>query len=98
MPHVKYLLGYQELDVGDKDSHLLAFQVGYCLYQDGRYKEAGMINQQLFEARHKRLDSHDQGLVYSMGWMASIYKEQERWDKAEELLVQMGRFTEDRAR
>jgi nucleoside phosphorylase/tetratricopeptide (TPR) repeat protein len=89
LPHAQYLLGCQELDVGDKDKDLLAFRVSYCLIHDGRYNEAGMICQQIFEARRQQLDSHDEGLLLSMGYMSSIYKEQERWDKAEELLVQI---------
>lgn len=67
----------------------MAAKVGHCLFEDGRYNEAGPIYLQVLNARREQLDGDDKELHESMSRMASAYYRQQNLDKAEELEVRV---------
>ncbi|KAN0084700.1 hypothetical protein V8E54_001167 [Elaphomyces granulatus] len=88
LPHALFVLQSKEFQNDTQDREDLAQQVAQSFYSDGRYHEAGVLFKEVFEKKGKRLKNDDVEMFNSMGWMASTYRNQGRWE-AEKLDVQL---------
>ena len=81
LPHALCILQSKEFQLKDtQDAEYLAQKVAQCLYSDGRYREAEVLFKEVFEKKGKRLKNDDVEMFNSMGWMASTYRNQGRWE------------------
>lgn len=76
MNHLPCLVVRRTCDYSDTHDYgqawdSLAVKVGHCLFEDGRYNEAGPMYLQVLNARREQLDSDDEELLESMSWTAS---------------------------
>jgi hypothetical protein len=56
-----------------------------CLYQDGRWDEAEVAIAQVLEVERRTLGADHPDTLTSMANLASTYRNQGRWEAAEEL-------------
>ncbi|KAN0083379.1 hypothetical protein V8E54_002467 [Elaphomyces granulatus] len=89
LPHALFVLQSKEFQNDKWDREDLVQKVAQCLYSDGRYHEAEVLFNEVFEKRRKRLKNDDEEMLSSTAWMASTYQEQGRWTEAEKLEVQV---------
>ncbi|KAE8346723.1 hypothetical protein BDV24DRAFT_158354 [Aspergillus arachidicola] len=85
LPHVQFILQNKELLKDAEITELLSQRAGQCLYNTGRYKEAEIHFQDVFERRTTRFKSNDPWLFSSMTWLAATYWRLERRKEAREL-------------
>ncbi|KAN0070697.1 hypothetical protein V8E54_010862 [Elaphomyces granulatus] len=89
LPHALFILQSEEFQNDKQDREYLVQQVAKCLYEDGRYDQAGALFKEVLENKSKRLTNDDEEMLNSMAWMALAYEKQGRWTEAEKLFVQV---------
>ncbi|KAE8310817.1 violaceus kinesin [Aspergillus transmontanensis] len=85
LPHVQFILQNKELLRDAEITESLSQRAGQCLYNTGRYKEAEIYFQEVFERRTTRFKRNNTWLLSSMIWLAATYWSLERRKEAREL-------------
>ncbi|KKA24369.1 hypothetical protein T310_1554, partial [Rasamsonia emersonii CBS 393.64] len=81
-PHVKFTLSLNRVQIAI--DHRLLTRYGGCLLRDGRYFEAELPLTEAAEATKQMLGVEHPETLTSMGNLASTYRNQGRWNEAEE--------------
>ncbi|KAN0070731.1 hypothetical protein V8E54_010896 [Elaphomyces granulatus] len=89
LPHALFILQSEEFQNDKQDREDLVQRVAQCLYEDGRYDQAGALFKEMLDNKSKRFKNDDEEMLDSMAWMASTYEKQGRWTEAEKLQVQV---------
>ncbi|KAE8325085.1 hypothetical protein BDV39DRAFT_207208 [Aspergillus sergii] len=85
LPHVQFILQNKELLRDAEITESLSQRAGQCLYNTGRYKEAEIYFQEVFERRTTRFKTNNTWLLSSTIWLAATYWSLERRKEAHEL-------------
>lgn len=89
LPHARYVLESDIVDLDGEKRMNLIWRYGNCLYSDGRWNEAEGSFGQVMEIRKRVLGADHPSTLSSMNNLASTYWNQGRWEEAEELQVQV---------
>ncbi|KAF1814281.1 HET-domain-containing protein [Eremomyces bilateralis CBS 781.70] len=85
LPHVRVVLQSDLVQKESKKRIDLQWRYGTCLDADGRWSEAEVVYSQIYEIEEKVLGTEHPDTLTSMANLASTYRNQGRWDAAEEL-------------
>jgi tetratricopeptide (TPR) repeat protein len=89
LAHALYVLKQDSLEVDGKGRVELIWRVAWCLYHEGRYKEAESWCLQVIEIRKIVLGKEHPDTLTGIANLAATYANQGRWKEAEELEVQV---------
>ncbi|KAF1968774.1 kinesin light chain [Bimuria novae-zelandiae CBS 107.79] len=88
LPHAQHALSHSLADDNDEERLNLAWKCAMTLCSDGRYEEAEELEVQVMQTAKRVLGDEHPGTLTSMSNLASTYRNQGRWNEAEELNVQ----------
>ncbi|OJJ45918.1 hypothetical protein ASPZODRAFT_119216 [Penicilliopsis zonata CBS 506.65] len=83
LPHAQFLIESKEFQPMTDTREEFLKKVGECLHSDGRYKEAEMIFQELYE--YQRHGADEEKTLMSMTLLALTFWSQGRWKESEEI-------------
>ncbi|KAH6714091.1 hypothetical protein BKA61DRAFT_551433 [Leptodontidium sp. MPI-SDFR-AT-0119] len=85
LAHTRYVLRSNIIDQCWENRFKLARKVGMCLYSDGQYNEAEVLDIQVMETSLRVLGQEHPDTLTGMANLAATYRNQGRWKEAEEL-------------
>jgi len=88
LPHARYVLESTLIDVSKESRINLAWNVGTCLYSDGRCKEGEDLFVQVMDTRKKVLGLEHPDTLGSMNNLALLLANQGKYDEAEPICQQ----------
>ena len=89
LPHAFSLIAEADFQKEEKNYIELLSNIGRFLHNDGRWKEAEVLQIQVLQLRKQLLGPKHPDTLTSMNNLALIYQNQGRWKEAEELQIQV---------
>jgi tetratricopeptide (TPR) repeat protein len=89
LPHAQCALSHSVADDDDKERLILAWKCAMTLYSDGKYGEAGELQEHVLQTMKRVLGDEHPNTLTSMNHLALTYWNQGQWKEAEELSMQV---------
>lgn len=82
LPHAQFVLRLEH-SPSIEEKWDLAFLTGKCLHRDGRYAEAHLVMEEVYEARRVLLGEEDEETLDALSWIAIITRRLGRYKESE---------------